>query len=43
MQGFNILRWTELGLDLVAISDINVDELQEFSDKFHAALRPGGA
>ena len=43
VQGFNILRWSEQGLDLVAISDINADELQEFADKFQAALHAGGA
>jgi len=43
VQRFNILCWSELGLDLVAISDVNVDELQEFSEKFEAALHTGGA
>ena len=42
VQGFNIRRWTEQGLSLIAISDINADELQEFSSKFDAALRAGG-
>jgi len=42
VQGFNILRWSEQGLDLVAISDINSSELQEFADKFRATLRAGG-
>ncbi|MEW6454023.1 MAG: anti-sigma factor [Pseudomonadota bacterium] len=42
VQGFNIRRWTEQGLSLVAISDINAEELQEFSSKFDAALRSGG-
>jgi len=37
VQGFNIHRWTEQGLRLIAISDINVDELQEFAAKFAAA------
>lgn len=39
IQGFNILHWTEEGLDFWAISDIDVDELKEFSQKFAAALR----
>src|SRR5262249_51149829 len=43
IQGFNLLRWNEQGLDLVAISDVNADELKEFSEKFQAALRAGGA
>jgi len=33
-HGFNVRRWTEKGLTLLAISDINGEELQEFSDKF---------
>ena len=41
IQGFNIRRWSEQGLELLAISDINADELQEFADKFQAALRAG--
>jgi anti-sigma factor RsiW len=40
MQGFNIRRWTERGLDFFAVSDINSEELQEFVDKFQAASRP---
>ena len=39
VQGFNIRRWTEQGLRLIAISDINAEELQEFATKFDAALR----
>jgi mycothiol system anti-sigma-R factor len=42
VQGFNVRRWTEQGLRLIAISDINVDELQEFSAKFAAATRTAG-
>jgi hypothetical protein len=42
VHGFNIRRWTEQGLDLLAVSDINADELQEFSEKFQAAIRSGG-
>jgi anti-sigma factor RsiW len=41
VQGFNVRRWTEQGLSLIAISDINAEELQEFSSKFDAALRSG--
>jgi anti-sigma factor RsiW len=43
VQGFNIRRWTEQGLNFWAVSDINVDELQEFGQKFEAALRPGSS
>ena len=39
-QGFNIQHWTEAGLDLWAISDINADELSEFQKELSAALRP---
>jgi len=35
-HGFNIRRWSEKGLTLLAVSDINGEELQEFSDKFRA-------
>lgn len=40
-QGFNILRWSERGLDLFAVSDLNIDELQEFEKKFSAAAKSG--
>ena len=40
MQGFNIRRWTAQGLEFFAISDINGEELQEFVEKFDAALHP---
>jgi anti-sigma factor RsiW len=43
VQGFNIRRWTEQGLNFWAVSDINADELQEFGQKFEAALRPGSS
>lgn len=36
-QGFNIRHWTEAGLDLWAISDINADELSEFQKELSAA------
>jgi anti-sigma factor RsiW len=42
VHGFNVRRWTEQGLDLLAVSDINAEELQEFSEKFQAAIRSGG-
>jgi anti-sigma factor RsiW len=43
VQGFNIRRWTEQGLNFWAVSDINAEELQEFGQKFEAALRPGSS
>ena len=39
VQGFNIQRWTERGLDFLAISDLAPDELQEFARKFQSGLR----
>src|SRR5664279_740816 len=39
LQGFNVRGWTENGLNLWAVSDINADELSEFGEKFEAALR----
>ncbi|HEU5016641.1 MAG TPA: anti-sigma factor [Pseudolabrys sp.] len=37
VQGFNILRWAEQGLDLTAVSDLNRRELGEFVAKFKSA------
>jgi anti-sigma factor RsiW len=42
VQGFNIWRWTRSDLGFWAVSDINAEELQEFGEKFEAALRGGG-
>jgi len=39
MQGFNIRRWRDHGLSFWAGSDLNADELAEFSDKFESAMR----
>jgi anti-sigma factor RsiW len=39
LQGFNVRRWTENGLNLWAVSDIGADELNEFGEKFEAALQ----
>ncbi|HEU0146789.1 MAG TPA: anti-sigma factor, partial [Bradyrhizobium sp.] len=39
IQGFNIRRWGERGLNFWAVSDIGADELNEFGDKFEAAMR----
>jgi len=43
VQGFNIRRWTDQGLNLLAISDINPDELEEFGAKFEEASRAAHA
>ncbi|NOJ43486.1 anti-sigma factor family protein [Bradyrhizobium australiense] len=43
LQGFNIRRWSERGLNYWAISDIARDELAEFGEKFEAAMRTGSA
>jgi anti-sigma factor RsiW len=37
IQGFNIRRWRDRGLNYWAISDIGADELAEFGEKFDAA------
>jgi anti-sigma factor RsiW len=37
VQGFNIRRWSDRGLNYWAVSDIGVDELAEFGEKFEAA------
>jgi anti-sigma factor RsiW len=43
VQGFNILRWTDHGLNLLAVSDLARDELEEFGAKFQAASRAASA
>jgi anti-sigma factor RsiW len=42
IQGFNIRRWTTQGFKFSAVSDINAEELQEFVEKFDAALHSAG-
>jgi anti-sigma factor RsiW len=39
VQGFNIRRWSERGLNYWAVSDLGADELAEFGEKFEAAMR----
>jgi len=39
VQGFNIRRWTDQGLTLLAVSDLNPDELEEFGSEFEEASR----
>jgi anti-sigma factor RsiW len=41
VNGFNIRHWADEGLSLWAISDINAAELEEFSNKFEAAIQKG--
>src|SRR3954447_19718776 len=41
VQGFNIRRWSERGLNYWAVSDLGADELAEFGEKFEAAMRSG--
>jgi anti-sigma factor RsiW len=43
VQGFNILHWSEQGLNLLAVSDLNRDELEEFGAKFRAAAKGVGS
>jgi anti-sigma factor RsiW len=39
IQGFNIRRWSERGLNYWAVSDIGADELNEFGEKFETAMQ----
>jgi anti-sigma factor RsiW len=39
IQGFNIRRWSDRGLNYWAVSDIGADELAEFGGKFEAAVQ----
>jgi anti-sigma factor RsiW len=39
LHGYNVRRWSENGLDLWAVSDLNAEELAEFGNKFEAAMR----
>jgi anti-sigma factor RsiW len=41
LQGFNIRRWSERGLNYWAVSDLAADELTEFGEKFETAMRTG--
>jgi anti-sigma factor RsiW len=43
IQGFNIRHWSDRGLNYWAVSDIGVDELAEFGDKFEAAMKGNAA
>ena len=39
LQGFNVRRWSDRGLNYWAVSDLGADELSEFGDKFETAMR----
>lgn len=39
LQGFNIRRWADRGLNYWAISDLGMDELSSFGEKFEAAMQ----
>ena len=41
LQGFNIRRWSDRGLNYWAVSDIAKDELAEFGERFESAMRTG--
>jgi anti-sigma factor RsiW len=43
LQGFNIRRWSDRGLNYWAVSDLAKDELAEFGEKFETAMRGGTA
>ena len=43
IQGFNIRRWSDRGLNYWAVSDLAADELAEFGEKFEAAIKGSGA
>jgi anti-sigma factor RsiW len=42
VQGYNVLHWSDKGLDFWAVSDLDADELREFVQKISAALHPTG-
>jgi anti-sigma factor RsiW len=41
IQGFNIRHWSERGLNFWAVSDLAMDELADFGEKFESAMRSG--
>jgi len=43
VQGFNIRRWSERGLNYWAVSDLAADELADFGEKFESAMRGSSA
>jgi anti-sigma factor RsiW len=43
IQGFNIRRWSDRGLNYWAVSDLAADELAEFGEKFESAMKSSAA
>ena len=41
MQGFNIRRWSDRGLNYWAVSDLGIEELSDFGEKFESAMHAG--
>ena len=41
IQGFNIRRWSDRGLNFWAVSDLGKDELADFGERFESAMRAG--
>jgi anti-sigma factor RsiW len=39
IQGFNIRRWSDRGLNFWAVSDLGADELAEFGEKFERTMK----
>jgi anti-sigma factor RsiW len=42
LQGFNVRRWSERGLNFWAVSDLAKDELADFGERFESAMRAAG-
>jgi anti-sigma factor RsiW len=43
VQGFNVLHWNEMGLDLLAVSDLNREELEDVGSKCARAIKAAAA
>jgi anti-sigma factor RsiW len=43
VHGYNVKFWSEQGLEFWVVSDINLEELQEFVEKFQVAARGSAA
>jgi anti-sigma factor RsiW len=39
LQGFNVRRWSDHGLNYWAVSDLGADELADFGEKFEATMQ----
>lgn len=42
VQGYNVRRWSDRGLDYWAVSDLSKEELASFGEKFEASTRAAG-